>query len=404
MKVLLSAFACQPGVGSEYAVGWNWAFGLAKAGHDVTVVTRSEARSAIEQSICELPPAIKPRFVYFDVPKAIRWQMRGPLHFHYFIWQWQVARFVRRSFKSERFDRVHHVTYAGLRAPSFMGSLGIPFIFGPVGGGERAPWRLRFGYSFLGLFFEALRDLANYAVRTTPALANTIAQAEKVYVTSNETLQLLPIRYHHKVTIELAIGTDGEIQHPIANPSPQARHSHLSLIYVGRFVDYKGMHLGLRAFASVLRTLPGTRLTMVGDGPQKARWKNLAARLGIAANVDWLPWQTYYDMPAIYRKHDVLLFPCLHDSGGLVVLEAMMEGLPAVCLKLGGPGVMVNDSCGRAIDVTDKSRKEVIRNLASALIELNNPKTRSTLAAAARLRSREFSWQEKVTRLYGAAA
>ncbi len=404
MKVLLSAFACEPNVGSEYAVGWNWAVSLAEAGHDVTVITRSEARSAIERAVSELPSTIKLHFVYFDVPRAIRWQMRGPLHFHCIVWQWQVARFVRRALKPEGFDRVHHVTYAGLRAPSFMGSLGIPFVFGPVGGGESAPWRLRMGYSALGLFFEALRDLANLAVRTVPILANTIAQAEKIYVTSQETLQLLPIRYRHKVTIELAIGTQVGIHDAIDNPPRQARESELSLLYVGRFVDYKGMHLGLPAFAALLRVLPQARLTMVGDGPQKTRWQKLAAHLGIASNVDWLPWQTHRDMPAIYRKHDVLLFPCLHDSGGFVVLEAMKEGLPVVCLKLGGPGTMVNDSCGRAVDVAGKSRKDVIRDLARALTELNNEKTRSTLAAAARLRSQDFSWQEKVIRLYGAAA
>ena len=404
MRVLLSAFACRPNVGSEYAVGWNWALGLAEAGHDVTVVTRSEGREAIEQALGKVPRPFRLNFIYFDVPRAIRWQMRGPLHFHYLVWQLLATRFVRRTLNPSKFDRVHHVTFAGLRAPSFMGSLGIPFVFGPVGGGEHGPWRLRTGYSLTGQFFEVLRDLANLAVRTNPALVNTIAQAEKVYVTSEETLDLLPTRYRHKATIELAIGTERKDTLPIVHTPARAPRSDFAIIFVGRFVDYKGMHLGLPAFAALLRSIPGARLTMVGEGPLMTRWKNLATRLGIAANVDWLPWQSYEDMPAIYRNHDVLLFPCLHDSGGLVVLEAMQEGLPVVCLKLGGPGTMVNDSCGRAIDVTGKSRKEVIRSLTEALIELHNAKTRDTLAVAARRRTEQFSWQEKVTRLYGAAA
>ena len=69
---------------------------------------------------------------------------------------------------------MHHVTYAGLRAPSFMGRLGIPFIFGPVGGGERAPWRLRRGYSLPGLLHDTLRDVANFLTRFVPFMIRQI--------------------------------------------------------------------------------------------------------------------------------------------------------------------------------------------------------------------------------------
>src|SRR6185437_14825937 len=63
--------------------GLELALGLAEAGHDVTVVTRSEGREAIEQALGKAPRTFRLNFIYFDVPRAIRWQMRGPLHFHY---------------------------------------------------------------------------------------------------------------------------------------------------------------------------------------------------------------------------------------------------------------------------------------------------------------------------------
>ena len=40
MKILLSAYACEPNKGSEPEVGWKWAINLVKAGHEVYVVTR----------------------------------------------------------------------------------------------------------------------------------------------------------------------------------------------------------------------------------------------------------------------------------------------------------------------------------------------------------------------------
>ena len=148
MKVLLSAFACQPHCGSELEVGWKWALHLAKLGHEVWVLTRLESRPAIELELVRLCEK-RLHFRYYDLPEPIRWWFSGgkklSLQAYYALWQWRVVRVANDLHARHAFDRVHHVTFAGLRAPSFMGTLGVPFIFGPVAGGERAPWRLRLG-------------------------------------------------------------------------------------------------------------------------------------------------------------------------------------------------------------------------------------------------------------------
>jgi hypothetical protein len=64
------------------------------------------------------------------------------------------------------------------------------------------------------------------------------------------------------------------------------------------------------------------------------------------------------------HEHDVFLFPSLHDTGGLAVLEAMCAGLPAVCLDVAGPGALVREQCG--VKVPLGSRGEVILGLAKA--------------------------------------
>jgi len=406
LKILLSAFACEPGKGSEFEVGWNWTIGLAEFGHDITVLTRSISKPAVEKALGALPAGMeKPRFVYVDLAPAFRWEKRGPLHLHHIVWQHCAARFAQRLNAVDRFDCVHHVTYAGLRSPSFMGRLGIPFIFGPVGGGEVAPWRLRVGYTLHGLVFDALRDLANLAVRLEPAIAQTFARATRVYVTSSETLRLVPPCYRQKAAVELAIGSDERKLQPVsAKPLRRSPDMPFRVLYAGRFVDYKGMHLGIRAFAKLSAAQPTAHLTLIGSGPAEAHWRRLANNLGIASRIRWLPWQRQQDMTTFYPEHDVLLFPTLHESGGLVVLEAMNHGLPVVCLKLGGPGVLVDDSCGRAIDVAGKSRTQVIAELADALSELADFGARSALFNGAHTRCREFSWQKKVQRIYGFAS
>ena len=66
LKVLMSAYACEPGRGSEPEVGWQWAFQMARF-HEVTVVTRANNRAVIDRALADYPGA-KPEFIYYDLP------------------------------------------------------------------------------------------------------------------------------------------------------------------------------------------------------------------------------------------------------------------------------------------------------------------------------------------------
>src|SRR6185312_14803310 len=106
MKVLLSAFACEPNVGSEPEVGWKWAVHLAALGHDVWVLTREDSRSAIEEELVRLPHR-PPRFVYLDLPvPAVLRATTGPWaqRAYYALWQWRAARLAEDLHASEGFE------------------------------------------------------------------------------------------------------------------------------------------------------------------------------------------------------------------------------------------------------------------------------------------------------------
>ncbi|NIP32548.1 glycosyltransferase family 4 protein, partial [Candidatus Saccharibacteria bacterium] len=53
------------------------------------------------------------------------------------------------------------------------------------------------------------------------------------------------------------------------------------LIFAGRLLFWKGMHLGLRAFARLLEKWPNSQLTIVGSGPDKKRLHSLAEHLKV---------------------------------------------------------------------------------------------------------------------------
>jgi glycosyltransferase involved in cell wall biosynthesis len=70
----------------------------------------------------------------------------------------------------------------------------------------------------------------------------------------------LPSRYHDKVRHLIEIGAPEAAEAPV----PVRQGSGLRFLYVGRFLFWKGMQYGLRAFAKLLREVPTARLTMVG--------------------------------------------------------------------------------------------------------------------------------------------
>jgi len=406
MKILLSAYACEPNKGSEPGVGWNWALALVRRGHEVWVITRANNQSSIDQALASLgePYTSKLHFLYYDLPSWATWWKKGRrgVHLYYLLWQWGAYQLAKKVHKGHVFDLVHHSTFVSVRQPSFMGNLRIPFIFGPVAGGESIPKQMRKELSWQNKLKELARDLANKLVQFDPMMLRTFSQASRIYVTSFESLSLIPNKYKHKTRVQLAIAidetvTNEEVQH---NQNNQI----FRVLYIGHFIYLKGMHLGLAAFALFLNKYPNAQLTMVGHGAEGDSWKDLANQLGInQAQLIWQSWLPQNELGTLYQSHDVFFFPSLRDSGGMVVLEAMANGLPVVCLKLGGPGVLVDSSCGEAIDVKGLSQQVVIMQLADALIRLaDNPDLMRCLRKGAKSRSAASSWDANVEKIYAA--
>jgi glycosyltransferase involved in cell wall biosynthesis len=129
----------------------------------------------------------------------------------------------------------------------------------------------------------------------------------------------------------------------------------------------------------------------------------LADHLSLNDAVRWLDWIPHDEVPQLYKSHDVLLFPSLHDSSGNVVLEALSQSLPVVCLDLGGPAEIVTQGCGRVIVTKRREEPEVVTDLALALAELaEDSALLANLREGAVQRAREFSWGSVVSAVYGA--
>jgi hypothetical protein len=124
--------------------------------HEVWVITRANNRDSIECALAKEPlPNV--HWVYFDLPDWARvWKrkQRG-VHLYYYLWQIAIFFVGRKLQRQTGFDLVHHITLGQYWVPSFLALLPVPFIWGPVGGGESAPWDFTRGTGWRGRLIEA---------------------------------------------------------------------------------------------------------------------------------------------------------------------------------------------------------------------------------------------------------
>ena len=161
------------------------------------------------------------------------------------------------------------------------------------------------------------------------------------------------------------------------------------------------MDIGLRVFAKIRQERPDVTLTIVGDGVDRARWMEKAKMLGIAEAIEWRGWLSKLTVLDLYAKFDVLFYPSLRDSGGFVVLEALQCGLPVVAFRLGGPGVVVTESCGAAVEATSDLEETIVRYAQAVLATLVRVRNEPELSLACAARAAEFTWDALIDRIYG---
>lgn len=397
LRILLSAYACEPDRGSEPGVGWNWALALVRRGHEVWVLTRANNKTAIEKAVAKLSTVDRQRlsFIYYDLPTwAAFWKKGGRgVQLYYGLWQRNILQVAKAEHAAISFDLVHHLTFGVWRQPTQLYKLGIPVIFGPVGGGETAPQSLVRTLPFASRVWEIVRDMANRVGTLNPGLRACLKETRWIVAKTSETAGWLK-RAGAISTTSFEIGIDAMRLHPRQDQNPTAS---IKCLYAGRLIGLKGIHLAIAAVAKARAANSDISLTIVGQGPMRERLEELANQLGISCSIKFVAWLDQAALFEQYRQHDVLLFPSLHDSSGNVILEAFAHALPAVCLNLGGPGEMVDESTGIVVEPTG----DPVAGLAKGLQQLAaDCERRQRLGSNAREKAIDTTWDNVVAKLY----
>lgn len=107
----------------------------------------------------------------------------------------------------------------------------------------------------------------------------------------------------------------------IPQPAFERREKVVNFLYVGRFVECKNLKFLIETF----KELPSYQLYLAGFGVQEDELKRMAG-----SNIHFLGAVNNKDLPSLYQKMDVFVLPSISEPWGLVVEEALNNGLPVL--------------------------------------------------------------------------
>ena len=370
LRIIMSAYACEPHSSSEPCAGWNYALQAARHGNEVHVVTRANNRSKIEAELAR-HPVVNLDFYYLDLPRIFLWAKKAAGYYglvgYYYAWQVALIFVAARLHRKHRFDLAHHATFIIDWMPSGLAVLRIPFLWGPVGGStNRLPPQMDLRLPAYARRHERVRLLVQRMIGVLdPLVALTRHRAARILVFTREALNGIPPRHRGKAKPINHIGVSvSELQQPAAAMSPSGE---LRVVMGGRLVHWKGFNLVLEGFAGYLSQCPSPgRLIITGEGPYKPVLQDLARQLGVESRVDFvgrLPARV--DVIELLRSCHLYALATLRDGPLMAVLEAMAMGLPILCMRFGSTNEMVPDSAGLKIELHDHDR--VVTDIARAL-------------------------------------
>ena len=184
------------------------------------------------------------------------------------MWQMTARRTAARLHAENPYDVIHHLTWTVLRWPSFLGGLGPRFLFGPVGGGQSTPWRLRRGFPNRGWKFEIKRDLLNMCSRFDPMVLRCLAQADAILVTDKATYRHVPAWWRGKTFLVADIYAPSVAAGNELLSADIARAP--SILFAGRLEYWKGVQFALGAVARLREHIAGLSFTIAGGSQRKA--------------------------------------------------------------------------------------------------------------------------------------
>ena len=359
--ILISAFSISPKKGSEPGVGLLWSSELSKFSI-VYVVTRKKLKEDLElyktkNNLYNL------NFIFIDSSSFLR---KISIFFEYIHWQLKVFFYFRKKIRFYRFDYIWHLTFGNIFLPTFMYLFKVPFIWGPIGGGERVRFLNYKNFSITDALPHYVKSLLVKTIRFNPFVIFPESKAKLIISKTRDTFNLLSNKAKSKSIIRLETAFD--------LPSHNANviknfNDKIIFCYTGRLTSFKNVILTLEALKRS-RINDDYVYKIIGDGPQRKFLESFVKNNKMEKNVIFLGNLSRFDTLETLMASDIYLFPSLREGGTWALMEAMALGKPTICIKTSGMEMIADSSS--AILIPLESNSKMLINFQNAITVLSH--------------------------------
>lgn len=391
-KILINAYACSPGMGSEPGMAWNWCVNLAKY-CELHIITEGEFRERIEASVSILPQGKNMHFYYNPMSEEIRkmcWN-QGDWRFYkyYREWQWKTYLMARDICAKQHIDVLHQLNMIGFREPGYLWKIeDIPLIWGPVDAKEKFPIEYLIGANWKTRLFMRLKNaITIWQLRNDKRVAYMVKRSSVVLSASSNSQY--SFRKYFSIESPLMNETGCYVKEDVVEK--QKDKSTFDLLWVGKMDFRKQFELAMRSMSMAYHA--DLRLHVVGSGDVSC-YQKVAEELGVMNNCIWHGAVSHEDVQNLMRQSDLFFFTSVAEGTPHVVLEAIGNNLPVLCFDTCGHGDSVNDKVGIKIPLTNPEQS--VKDFAGKIEYLyNNREVLKQMSDNCRERQRELSWDNK---------
>lgn len=390
-KILVSAYGCEPFRGSEAGVGWNWILQMARY-NELFVIARKNDKEKIEESFPkEYYKTL--HFYYYDTCPflmKVKKKEKG-LYLYYWFWQIGIIPVVKKIIQEHQPDYTMHLTFGSLWMPTFLPFFRVPFIWGPVGGGDGVPPKMLSVLPLKQRIIQSLRYILIMTSWINPLVAIPSKKASLILCRTENNRDAIPKKYRRKCEIVLETAMDDNV---FLNKKIDDKNKEIvEIITTGRLVPFKNTILALESINRLHKKHSNIHMTIIGNGSERNR---LLEYIRVNHLEQFVQIISEIPREQVLKKlcsADIFVFPSLREGGSWALMEALAVGLPAVCLDWTGMKVIVNKECGILANPGNYSK--VLDDFTDGIdLLIENPELRKTMGENSRNRIRkEFNWE-----------
>lgn len=393
LKIFVSAYACEPNLGSEIGVGWHWILEMSKY-FDLWVLTRKSNQKTIESWLIDNPNFKSINFNYYDLPYYLRFWKKGlrGVRIYYNIWQRLTNNIVKQIMQKNDIDIYHLLTYGNAIWPVSKYGQKQFFIWGPTSVGDTIPKDYSIHYNLKSQIIEEIRRLSVKLLSINKGFKRRCMDANLILCKTENTYNFIPdnCKFKSKVFTDVAANIID-----ISDFKSVRKEDDLTIKYlaVGRLDAWRGFDLIIEAFVKAYDLNSKIRLDILGKGNDYSRLKELIIKNKMESVISLkgkVSMQEYYQKMA---DCDVVVNACLKEGAVTTAFDSMSFAKPLICIKTGGYTRYFHDDYAVLVSLTN--RFNTISKLTESVLLLTSKAERIKKGIKAKLMSKEFVWQKK---------